>query len=115
MEANDDQVVRQVTERIDSAIKENRKHEYLLVVVLILLFVVGLGLLVYGAVTKELWLLAPGGILQSTIVFPILLLVKLREDNMRLQILPQLMRLADTEEAKRLAAKLVNRLIEQVK
>ncbi len=33
---------------------------------------------------------------------------------MRLQILPQLLRLADSQEAKALAAKLVNRLIEQV-
>ena len=33
---------------------------------------------------------------------------------MHLQILPQLMRLAETKEAKALAAKLVQRLIEKV-
>jgi hypothetical protein len=38
----------------------------------------------------------------------------LREDNMRLRILPQLMRLTDSEEAKLLAARLVKRLIEKV-
>jgi hypothetical protein len=32
----------------------------------------------------------------------------------RLQTIPQLLRLADTQEAKLLAAKLVNRLIDQV-
>jgi hypothetical protein len=47
-------------------------------------------------------------------VLPVQRLIKLREDNVRLQILPQLLRLADTEEAKVLAAKLITRLIEKV-
>jgi hypothetical protein len=52
--------------------------------------------------------------LQVVIVLPLRWLIKLREVNVRLQIPPQLLRLADTEEAKVLAAKLINRLIEQV-
>ncbi len=48
------------------------------------------------------------------IALPIRRLIKLREENMRLQILPQLFRLANSQEAKILAAKLASRLIEQV-
>jgi hypothetical protein len=59
--------------------------------VLLALFVTGLGLLVYGAVSQTWALLASGGLVQITIVFPIYRLIHLREENMRLQILPQLM------------------------
>lgn len=110
----DAEVVREVSERIDVAIRQNRRHERVIVIVLVLLFVVGLGLIIYGAAIQEWQLLVPGGILQLTVAFPIRRLIKLREDNMRLQILPQLLRLADTEEAKALAARLASRLIEQV-
>ena len=40
--------------------------------------------------------------------------VLVAEDNVRLQIIPQLLRMATTAESKALAAKLVNRLIDQV-
>ncbi len=110
----DAEVVQEVGERIDVAIRQNRGQERIIVVLLVMLFVSGLGLVVWGAATKAWSLLAPGGLLQLAIVFPLRRLIKLREDNMRLQILPQLLRLADSQEAKLLAAKLVNRLIEQV-
>lgn len=48
------------------------------------------------------------------IVFPNRMLIRLREENKTLQILPQRMRLAETEEARILAAKLVDRLIERL-
>ncbi len=80
---------------------------------LVALFLLGLGLLVFGAFLERWQLLVPGGIVQITIVFPLRHLIKLREENVRLQILPQLMRLADTREAKLLAAKLVKRLTER--
>ena len=52
--------------------------------------------------------------MQIILFFPVRKLIQLREDNMRLRILPRLMRLADSEEAKLLAARLVKRLIEKV-
>jgi hypothetical protein len=82
--------------------------------VLVVLIVAGLGLVVYGAASRRWELLAPGGLVQLLVFFPVRKLIQLREDNMRLQILPQLMRLAETKEAKALAAKLVQRLIEKV-
>ena len=107
-------MLRESNERIDAALRQNRRQEHLIIGVLVALFAVGLGLIVYGAAIQAWGLLAPGGILHLAIVFPIRRLIKLREENIRLQIIPQLLRLADTEDAKRLVSKLINRLIEQV-
>ena len=111
---NDGEVVREVSERIDQAINDNRGRERVIVGVLIVMFVVGLGLILYGAISRSLQLLVPGGVIQVALVFPVRRLIKLREDNVRLQIIPQLLRLADSREAKVLAARLIRRMIEQV-
>ena len=71
-------------------------------------------MIVYGAIIGRWKFLVPGGILQLTVAYPVRRLIKLREDNVRLQILPQLLRLADEGEGKVLAAKLASRLIDQV-
>lgn len=112
--ADDARVIREVTERIDLAISQNRHRERVVIGTLLALFAVGLGLIGWGAWTGRAALLVPGGILQMTVAWPVRRLIKLREDNMRLQIIPQLLRLAETKESKALAAKLVERLIGQV-
>jgi hypothetical protein len=111
---SDADVVREVTAVIDAAIEKNRRTERIVIVALLLFFLTGLGLLIFGAVIGRWEIFVPGGMVQLVIYFPIRRLIGLREDNMRLQILPQLMRLAETKEAKQLAAKLVQRLIEKV-
>jgi hypothetical protein len=110
----DAEVIREVTACIDAAIEKNRRTERAVIAILVSLFLAGLGLLIYGAIIRRWELLVPGGLAQLIIYFPIRRLIRLREDNMRLQILPQLLRLADTREAKRLAANLVKRLIQKV-
>lgn len=85
-----------------------------MIAALIALFAVGLALLVYGAITHVWQLLVPGGLIQTAIILPLRKLISLREENKTLQILPQLMRLAEDEEAKALAALLVKKLIEKV-
>ncbi len=58
---SDAEVIHEVSQRIDQAIQDNRRHERIIVIVLVLLFAVGLGLIVYGAVLQEWALLVPGG------------------------------------------------------
>lgn len=108
------QLVREVTEAIEAAIASNRRLERAVIAGLCLLFVVGLALLVYGALVQAWQLLVPGGLIQTAIVLPIRKLIALREENKALQILPQIMRLAEDDEAKALAAELVKKLIEKV-
>jgi hypothetical protein len=111
---DDAEVIREVTASIEEAIAKNRRHELLVIAALLAMFLVGLGLLVYGAVAPAWQLLVPGGLVQLAIVFPVRKLIRLREENQTLRILPQLMRLATSQEAKRLAAELVRKLIEKV-
>jgi hypothetical protein len=110
----DAEIIGQVTEYIDAAVGKNRRSEYVVMSVLVVLIVAGLSFVAYGAASQRWELLAPGGLAQLLVWFPVRKLIQLREDNMRLQILPQLMRLAESKEAKALAAKLVQRLIEKV-
>lgn len=110
----DPDVIHRVKARIDEAISKNRATLRIYVVLLVGLFTVGLGLMVFGAVTQELVLLAPGSIVQLATYLPLRKLIQVREDDMRLQIIPQLLELADTKQAKVLAAKLVDRLIEKL-
>ncbi|HTU92467.1 MAG TPA: hypothetical protein VMF69_20465 [Gemmataceae bacterium] len=111
---SDTEVIREVEACIDAAIEKNRHTERIVIGVLLTLFVAGLGLMVYAVVSQRWELLVPGSIVQILLFFPIRKLIQLREDNMRLRILPRLLRLADSEEAKLLAARLVKRLIEKV-
>ena len=111
---DDAEIVREVAACIELARLKNRKQEWVAVGVLVTLFGVGLGLLIYGAVANHWQLLIPGGLAQVTVVLPLRWLIKLREENRTLMILPQLMRLAETSEAKTLAARLVRRLIKKV-
>ena len=110
----DAEMVREVTARIDATIAENRRSEHVIIGVLLALFAVGLTLLIWGALIGRWELLVPGGLFQLTIAFPVRRLIKLREDNVRLQIIPQLLRLTETDQGKLLAAKLAERLINQV-
>ncbi len=109
-----EEVIREVESCIDAAIEKNRRTEQIVVGVLVSLFAVGLGLIVYAAIVQHWQLLVPGSIVQMVLFFPIRRLIRLREDNMRLRILPQLLRLANSDDAKFLAARLVKRLIEKV-
>src|SRR5438067_315605 len=111
---SDAEVVREVSERIDTALSKNHRTEVVILVVLVLLFLIGLGLMVYGAAIQHWEFVAPGALAELAIGFPIRQLVKLRGDNLRLQIIPQLLRLADTPQAKALAYRLIEKLIEQV-
>ncbi len=112
--SQDRDVISLVTARIDLAIDQNRRQEWIIYAVLVILLIVGLGLIVGGALSGNWWFLAPGTILQLLVVLPIRRLIELRADNLRLQILPELLRLASTAEAKRLAASLVKQLINKI-
>jgi hypothetical protein len=107
-------VVRAVTAEIDIALRVNRRHEVVVVILLVSLFAVGLSLIVYGALTHQWLVFASGGLVKIAILYPLRILIRLREANVALRILPQLLQLAGTQQLKALAAKLIVRLIQQV-
>jgi hypothetical protein len=111
---NDVDVVREVTDTIQVALKRNRRIETTLLTLLGGIGVTGIGFLVSAAYTGKLELAASGGIIQLAILMPIRELVKLRRENLRLEVLPQLIRLADAANRKKLVFDLISRLIEQI-
>jgi hypothetical protein len=110
----DAEIIREVTRSVEQAIRENRRIETALVIILISLSATGLVLLLVGAF-REQWAIAlPGGLCELSIAMPIRSLVKLRQENIRLAILPQMLRLADTQTEKKLVLKFVGTLISQI-
>ena len=75
----DAEVISQVTAYIDAAVEKNKRTEHVVMSMLVLLIVVGLGLIVYGAGTRRWELLAPGGLAQVLVFFPLRKLIQLRE------------------------------------
>jgi hypothetical protein len=108
-------VIREVTEVVEGAIRRNRAIETLLITILVALALTGIGLLIYGTVVGRWELATPGAICELAIGWPIRSLMSLRQENVRLQILPQMLRLADSSDKKRLAFDLVSTLIGQIR
>lgn len=109
-----DDVVREVTAHVEEALRKNRQIETVLIILLVILALVGLGLLITGAIRQQLALALPGGLCELAVGWPIQTLVKLRQENIRLAILPQLIRLAEPSDRKRLVFKLIERLVHQL-
>jgi hypothetical protein len=111
---NDVDVVREVTDVIQGALNRNRRIETILIAILAGIAFTGVGLLVYGASIRSWEVALPGSISELAIVMPIRYLTRLRQENLRLEVIPQLIRLADTANRKKLVFDLISRLIEQI-
>ena len=109
-----DEVLREVAERTNDIIRRNRRDERLVVALLVSQFLAGLALLTAGAALERWFLVVPGGLLSALLFWPVNRLIALRANNLRLQLLPELLRLADEERSQQLAAALVNRLIDKL-
>lgn len=109
-----EEVVNDVTAHIESALLKNRRIETLLLVLLTTICASGLGLIWVGILTRQWAFALPGSICEFAAGFPILSLVRLRQENIRLAIVPQIIRLADNDSRKKLVFQLVERLISQI-
>jgi len=111
---DDAEIVREVTEVIQGAIQRNRRIETILIAILAGIAFTGIGLLIYGAIIRSWEIALPGSISELAIAMPIRRLVTLRQENLRLEVLPQMIRLADNASKKKLIFDLVSRLIGQL-
>ena len=98
----------------NEAIRKNRRSELLVTGLLVAQFVTGLALLTTGAALSRWDLMVPGGLIEGLLFWPVRQLIWLRGNNLRLQLLPELLRLAESRTAKELAAKLVQRMIDEL-
>ncbi len=111
----DADIIREVTVCVEEAIRKNRRIETTLIIILVGVSSAGLLLLIIGAIRQQ-WAIAlpvpPAS--WSSIAMPIRSLVKLRQENIRLAVLPQMIRMADTQSGKKLVMKFVETLIGRI-
>jgi hypothetical protein len=107
-------VIKAVTTRIDLAIKRNDKLEMLFVIILVVLFLVGLGLMIGGVISQRWESFVPGGLSEVAIFYPIDRLRKLREDNLLFETFPALLLMANSSRSQQLLAQFLSRLIERL-
>ena len=109
-----ERLIADVERRIDQALEENRRRERVVTGLLVALFVSGIGLLVYAAAVRYWPLLFAGLFLNVLVIWPIQRMIELRSEALRLQIVPQMLRLANTRDQKELAVLLTRKLIQQI-
>ncbi len=107
-------VVREVTDTIQAALERNRRIETTLLSLPGGIGRAGIGSLVTALFTARWEHAVSGGIAELAILMPIREPVKLRREDLRLEILPQLIRLADTANRRKLVFDLITRLIERI-
>jgi hypothetical protein len=103
-----------VTEVIQGALARNRRIETVLITILASMAFTGIGLIISGAVGRSWEAALPGSISELAIIMPIRALIKLRQENVRLEAMPQMLRLADTATRKKLILDFLGRLITQI-
>ena len=103
-----------VTARIDTAIRRNLPIEAAIVVILVVMAGVGVFLLVSGSSAHRWELLASGAACEAAVGWPVASLLKIRRHNLMLQVLPGLIRTADTDDRKALIFQFIQKLMERL-
>jgi hypothetical protein len=109
----DADVAREVTQAIQVALDRNRRIETIVIAILATLAFTGIGLVIYGAAVRSWEAVLPGTISELAIVMPIRYLLRIRNENVRLEAMPQMIRLADTPAKKKSAFDTINKMITQ--
>ena len=108
---DDAEIIREVTSSVEVAIRQNRRIETVLIVMLSAVSASGLGLLAFGLARGDWKLALPGGLCELAVTYPVKALVTLRQENIRLQVLPQMMRLAKTDAERKLVFKFIENIM----
>ena len=87
-------LIDKVRTRLETAIQNTEKREKRSVAGLVVILLVGLTLLAYGAFGHHLEFLATGGLLGAVIVFPVNSLLRIRSQYLTLRAVPMLLALA---------------------
>jgi hypothetical protein len=88
---------------VTAAIAKNERVEWVIVWLLVVQFITGTGLLVFGAVTQRWEGLVPGALIDAMLVLPLRQLMKLHRYNVLLSTVPTMLILAETPGTKKLA------------
>lgn len=88
-----------INSRVDSALKDNRRAEWIVIGMALGIFMLGAGVIVVAYWSKNPYVGGGTFLLQSFLYWPIREILKLRKDNMVLQTLPVLVAELPPKEA----------------
>jgi hypothetical protein len=91
----------QINNRVDSALKDNRRAEHIIIGMSVSIFVLGMAGFVFAYIDRNPYIGGGSTLLNGLLYWPIREILKLRRDNLLLQVLPSMLAtLAPAEAAK---------------
>ncbi len=109
-----DEIADRVAAIIQKALRRNLYLEIITVILLATVAGVGIYLLLRGASDRSWELLISGAACEASVGWPVVNLLNLRRFNLLFQTLPELIRMADTEDGKKLFYAFIERLMERL-
>jgi hypothetical protein len=79
-----------INTRVDSALQQNRRAEYIVIGMAVAIFVLGLAVVLVGYRSTNLYITGGATLFQAFLYWPVREILKLRRDNLILQTLPAL-------------------------
>ena len=80
--------LQKINSRVDLALHQNRRAEYIVIVMAAAIFVLGIAVATVGAWAENAYLTIPAVVLEGLLYWPIKSILKLRRDNITLQTVP---------------------------
>ena len=99
-----------VNKRVDHALALNRRAENVVISMAVSIFVLGGGIIIVGYLVENAYVSGGAMIIQLTLYWPIREILKLRRDNIILQILPAMISNLPTQQAAQEIKKLLEYL-----
>ena len=100
----------QINTRVDGALRDNRRAEYTVIGMALSIFVAGTLVLILAYWQQNPYVGAGGLLLNGLLYWPIREILRLRRDNLILQVLPVMLAELSTEDATKEIKKLADHL-----
>jgi len=113
MEQDSSAINRQITEaldRIDQVLEGNKKLVWIVVIMALAIFALGLLLLIIGFNAGDWRILTPSAVVTALLYWPINKILKIRKENIELAVVPALVRTLPPEEAAEEIIKLIDKI-----
>lgn len=96
--------------RIDDVLERNKKIVWVVIIMALAIFVVGLLLLIIGFKSRDWRVLTPSAIITGLLYWPIKTLLKIRKENIEIAVVPALVKTLPPEKAAEEIIKLIEKI-----
>ena len=101
----------EINSRIDEALDRARRLENIVISMAAVLFLTGLAVFVAGFILERDFAIITGAVLQSSVLWPVKKLIEIRDQNIRLGVIPSLTKTISDDRAQ---ATVLMKLIEKI-